>query len=332
MSAGRRDCMRRLSAMLALPAFGAVSTFAQAQSSWTPSGQIVLLNGFSPGGAGDMICRIVAEGIQQNNGVNVIVENRSGANGFLAAQAVSRSAADGHVIGFATMNMLTSAPQLPGTSLPINVATDLTPVASLAVIPSMLVVSPPTQFRSMQELIQLAKASPGKITYGSAGVGSAPHLATELFAKRAGIHLNHIPYKGGAQALVDLRAGRIDFMIGNMPDFFNLIKSNDLIGIGYGGAERLAELPQIPLIKEVVPEFNFSNWFALIGPKDLPQDIASGLNRVVNAALAKPEVRAKIEQLGAVVLSESLDGLQQRIQRDTAMWSEVIKSAGITAG
>ena len=304
---------------------------ALAQAPWLPSREIRLLNGFAAGGSADIICRILAEALRPLLGQSVIVETRSGANGFIAAEAVARAAPDGHTIALATMSMLTIAPQLLGVKLPINVDTDLTPIANIAGIYKLLVAYPNAPFRTVPELIAYAKANPGAISYASAGIGSSPHLAAELFRRQAGIDIVHVPYRGGAPAMIDLAAGRVQMMIGNMTDFLAQTKAGRLRGVAFGGERASPSLPDLPLIKQWLPQYNVSNWFGMVGPGRLPAAITTAWNLALQKAMADSAVQARMADHGAEILVGSVERFNSEIASYRANWSEVIRSAGIRA-
>ena len=308
-----------------LPRLGA------AQAAWKPVRDVRIMNGFAAGGSGELVCRIAAEALRPLFGQNVIVETQAGANGFIAAQTVARAAPDGHTVGMATMSMLTIAPQLPGVTLQINVETDLTPIANLAGIYSLLVVSPDAPFRTVPELIAYAKAKPGAVSYASAGVGSAPHLAAELFRSQAGIDILHVPYKGGAPAMLDVAAGRVQMMFGNLSDFLGQVKAGKLRGVAFGGDRAAPVLPDLPLIKQWLPNYSVSNWFSIVGPGHLPANITAAWNAALQKGLADPAMQSRLADLGAEVLVGSTERFQAEIAAYRANWAGVIRSAGIRA-
>jgi tripartite-type tricarboxylate transporter receptor subunit TctC len=289
------------------------------------------MNGFAAGGSGDFVCRVLADALRPLLGQSVIVDTQAGANGFIAAQTVARAAPDGHTIGLATMSMLTIAPQLPGVKLPISVDTDLTPIANVAGIYKLLIAYPDAPFRAVPELIAYAKANPGKISYASAGIGSSPHLAAELFRSQAGIDIVHIPYKGGAPAIVDLAAGRVQMMIGNMTDFLGQVKGGKLRGIAFGGDRASPALPDLPLIKQWLPQYNVSNWFGIVGPGRLAPHITSALNAAIQKAVAEPAAQARLVEHGAEILAGPVERFNAEIAAYRANWSSVIRTAGIRA-
>lgn len=305
---------------------------AMAQPAWKPSRDVRLICGFAPGGAGDMICRMMAESLRAQWGQSVIVETRSGAGGMISAEVCARAAPDGHTAVLATMGMLTVSPNLPGMNLPISVERDLTPIASVAGIYKILVAYPGAPFRTVPELIAQAKANPGAIAYGSSGVGASPHLAAELFARMAGVEFTHVPYRGGAPAMTDLMAGRIAFMIGNMPDFLPQIRAGALRGVAFGGSSAAPALPDLPLIKQWLPEYDVSNWFGICGPGGLPPQILSAWNAALQQALADPQVRARMTDGGIEILGGPVSEFQERIAKDSRRWTEVIRAADIRAG
>ncbi len=325
MNRKRREFLRAGGAI----ALAGLPRFAMAQQAWRPTRDVRIMNGFAAGGSGELVCRIVAEALRPIFGQHVIVETQAGANGFIAAQAVARAAPDGHTVGLATMSMLTIAPQLPGMKLPINVDSDLTPLSNIAGIYKLLVVSPDAKFRTVPELIAYAKANPGKVTYASAGIGSSPHLAAELFRNQAGIDIVHVPYKGGAPALFDVSAGRVDMMIGNLSDFLGQVKGGKLRGVAFGGDRASPALPDLPLIKQWLPNYSVSNWFSLVGPGHLPAHITSAWNAALQKAVADPAMQARFADLGAEVLAGPRERFLQEIATYRSNWAGVVKSANI---
>lgn len=324
-AASRRTVLTALGAGLA-----AACTPAWAQTeAWKPAKPIRLINGFSAGGSADVLCRMLAEALRPILGQSVIVDTRAGANGFIAAEAVARSAPDGLTIGFATMSMLAVAPQLPGMKLPFNTQTELTPIASIAGIYSLLVSSPDAPFRTVPELIAYAKAHPGALSYASAGIGSMPHLAGELFGRQAGIDIVHVPYKGGSQAIIDLQAGRVQMLLGNMTDYLGQVKNGQLRGIAFGGERASPALPDLPLISRWLPDFNLSNWFGIIGPAHIPEPIVVTLSQAIQSVLADPAIRKRMGDLGAEALPATPAQFTQRIDADRKRWGDVIKAASI---
>jgi tripartite-type tricarboxylate transporter receptor subunit TctC len=312
-----------------LAASGIAALPARAQGAWKPSREVRILCGFAPGGAGDLLCRLMADALRVQWGQAVIVETRSGAGGIISAEACARAAPDGHTVVLATMAMLTVSPQLPGVTMPINMETELTPIASLAGIYKILVSYPQAPFRDVPGLIAHARAHPQAVAYGSAGVGSSPHLAAELFARQAGVELTHVPYRGGAPAITDLVAGRIGFMIGNMPEFLGQIRGGGLRAIAFGGSTAAPALPDLPLIKQWLPGYDVSNWFGFCGPGRLPPEILAAWNAALQAALADPPTRARMVEAGMEIMGGPVASFTNLIAADRQRWGGVIQAAGI---
>ena len=308
-------------ALAALPAF--------AQGEWKPNRPIRLMNGFAAGGSGDLVSRILADGLRPLLGQPVVVETRAGASGYIAADVVAKSPPDGYTIGFATMSMLAVSPQMPGMKIPMDVQKDLTPIGTIANIYSLLVAAPDAPFKTVPELIAYAKANPGKVTYASAGTGSIGHLAGELFRRQAGIDITHVPYKGGSQAMIDLQAGRVHMLLGNMSDYLQQVKAGTLRGIAFGGDRASPALPGLPLIKSVLPDFSMNNWFAIVGPAGLPETIVGSLSRAMQKALADPAVVQRLADLGAEPLPATQPQFVRLIEAERKRWGDVIRAANI---
>jgi tripartite-type tricarboxylate transporter receptor subunit TctC len=308
-------------AATALPAF--------AQAAWKPDRPIRLMNGFAAGGSGDLVSRILADGLRPVLGQQVVVDTRAGASGFIAADAVAKAPPDGYTIGFATMSMFAVAPQMPGMKLPIDMSKDVTPIGSIANIYSLMVAAPDAPFKTVQELIAYAKANPGKVTFASAGTGSIGHLAGELFRRQAGIEMTHVPYKGGSQAMIDLQAGRVHLLLGNMSDYLQQVRAGTLRGIAFGGDRASPALPGLPLIKSVLPEFSMNNWFAIIGPANMPEPIVSSISRAMQTALAEPAVVQRLADLGAEPLPNTQQQFVRLIEAERKRWGDVIRAADI---
>jgi tripartite-type tricarboxylate transporter receptor subunit TctC len=232
----------------------------------------------------------------------------------------------------ATMGMLTVVPEMPGMNLPIVVERDLTPLADLVGIYTVLVANPNAPFRDVPGLIAHARANPGAIAYGSAGVGSSPHLAAELLARTARVEFTHVPYRGGAPAMTDLVAGRVQFMIGNMPEFLGQIRAGALRAIAFGGNRAAPELPDVPLIKQWLPDYEVSNWFSFCGPGGMAPEIQAAWNAALLAGLRNPEIRGRLVEAGMEILGGTVPEFQTRIAGDRQRWGAVIRSAGIRAG
>ena len=310
-------------------ALGLVAPSAWAQAKIT--GDVRFFCGFPPGGTADLLCRILADATKPELGQNVIVESKSGASGFIANETVANAAPDGRTVGLAAMAAMCVAPVMPGQKLPINVDTDLTPIANIVGVYNMLVFGKHVPFRTVPELIEQAKKNPGKISYASAGNGTSQHLAGEMFKKMAGVNLLHVPYRGGAPAIQDIVAGNCDIMFGNMPEFLGQIGGKNLIPIAFGSPRQSPMFPDLPLISQFVPGYAVVNWFGVFGPRGLPADYTELWNKALRAAVAKPDVQKRFLDNGMDTIIGSPAELKATIVADRKKWAEVIQEAGMRA-
>lgn len=295
------------------------------------TGDVRFLCGFAPGGTADLLCRILAEAVMPEVGQKVIVENKTGASGFIANEIVANSTPDGRTIGLAAMAAMCVSPVMPGQKLPINVDTDLTPLVNIAGVYNMLVFGKHMKLRSVPELIEEAKKNPGKLSYASAGNGTSQHLAGELFQKMAGVKLLHVPYRGGAPAIQDMISGNCDLMFGNMPEFLGQIGGGGLIPIAFGSPRVSPMFEKLPLISQTLPGFEVVNWFAVFGSKGLSADLAALWNKALRAAVAKPDVQKRFLENGMDTVTGTPEQLKAAIVADRKKWADVIQSAGIRA-
>jgi tripartite-type tricarboxylate transporter receptor subunit TctC len=294
-------------------------------------GDVRFYCGFAPGGTADLLCRILADAVTPEVGQKVIVDTKTGASGFIANETVANGAPDGRTIGLAAMAAMCVAPVMPGQKLPINVDTDLTPIANIAGVYNMLVFGKHVPFRTVPELIEQAKKNPGKLSYASAGNGTSQHLAGELFQKMAGVKLLHVPYRGGAPAIQDMVAGNCDMMFGNMPEFLGQIGGGGLIPIAFGSPHPSPLFPNLPVISKYLPGFEVVNWFAVFGSKGLPADLVGAWNKALRAAVAKPDVQKRFVENGMDTVIGSPEELKATIIADRKKWAAVIQEAGIRA-
>ena len=320
---------RTLLAAANAAALGLVGSPAWAQAKI--SGDVRFFCGFPPGGTADLLCRILADALKPEIGQNVIVETKSGASGFIANEAVANSPPDGRTVGLAAMAAMCVSPVMPGQKLPINVDTDLTPIASIVGVYNMLVFGKHVPFRTVPELIEQAKKNPGKISYASAGNGTSQHLAGELFKKMAGVNLLHVPYRGGAPAIQDMVAGNCDIMFGNMPEFLGQIGGKNLIPIAFGSPRQSPMFPDLPLISQFVPGYSVVNWFGVFGSRGLPADLTELWNKALRAAVAKADVQKRFLENGMDTTIGSPADLKATIVADRKKWAEVIREAGMRA-
>jgi tripartite-type tricarboxylate transporter receptor subunit TctC len=296
-----------------------------------PSKDVRIICGFAPGGTCDLLSRFLAEHLTPIFGQRVIVENRTGASGMIAADLVAKSPPDGHVVSLATMSMHTILPEMPGVRMPFDVDRDLTPIANVANIYNILVVRPNAPFRTVPELIAHARANPGRLTYASAGNGSSQHLSAELFNRVADVDLLHVPYRGGAPAIVDIAAGRTDLMFGNMPEFLGQIRDGGLRPIAFGAPRVSPLFPNLPRIAETVPEFEIRNWLGIAGPGNLPPAIIARWNVALRQVGADPVFQRRMTDNGMEIIVGSPEEFRRTIAEDRRRWGEVIRGANIRA-
>jgi tripartite-type tricarboxylate transporter receptor subunit TctC len=294
-----------------------------------PSRTITIVSPYQAGGTSDIIARILAQKLSERWGKSVIVENRPGANGGIGVTAVARATADGATLLAVASSALTINP-LFYSKLPYNVDSDLAPISRTGRVTNVLVVNPSVPVKNIQELIALAKAQPGKLSYASQGNGSNGQVTGELFKQRAGIDILHVPYKGSAPAVQDLLGGQVQLMFDNLPSVLQLIRSGQLRALAVTTSERDPQLPETPTIAESgLTGFDTSAWFALLAPKATPDVVRIEIERAVIAVLTAPDTRNQLRAAGIEVAADGSSELQKRIGDETQMWRNVISKAGI---
>jgi tripartite-type tricarboxylate transporter receptor subunit TctC len=290
---------------------------------------VTIVSPYQAGGTSDIIARILAQKLSENWGKNVIVENRPGANGGIGVMAVTHAIPDGHTLLAVASSALTINPLFYPT-LPYSVDRDLAPITRTGTVANVLVVNPSVTANTVQELIALAKAKPGQLSYASQGNGSNGQVTGELFKQRASINILHIPYKGSAPAVQDLLSGQVQLMFDNLPSVLQLIRSSKLRALAVTTAKRSPQLPDIPTIAESgLPGFDTSAWFALLAPKATPKAVGAEIERAAIAALSAPDTRERLRAAGIDVAADGSAALQKRIDDETQMWRVVISKAGI---
>lgn len=294
-----------------------------------PSRIVTIVSAYQAGGTSDIIARILAQKLSERWGKSVIVENKPGANGGIGVTMVTHATPDGNTLLAVASSALTINP-LFYRNLPYSVDRDLAPITRTGTVANVLVVNPSVPATNVQELIALAKARPGQLSYASQGNGSNGQVTGELFKQRANIDILHIPYKGSAPAVQDLLGGRVQLMFDNLPSVLQLIRSGQLRALAVTTAERDPQLPDIPTIAESgLPGFDTSAWFALLAPKATPQPVLDELERAAIEALTAPDARERLRAVGVNVVADGSTALQRRIGDETQMWSNVISKAGI---
>jgi tripartite-type tricarboxylate transporter receptor subunit TctC len=285
--------------------------------------------GFAPGGSTDLVARIMAGKLTEALGQQVIVDNRPGAGGSIAASMVAKAAPDGYTTYHAGITMAIN-PALR-KDLPYHPLRDFTPISLVAKLPTVLMVNASAPPKTVKEFVAHARANPGKLNYASSGAGAAPHLAMELFKKMAGIQLTHVPYKGSAPALNDLMAGNVYCMFDNLPAALSQIKAGRVRALAVGTLQRSNQIPDVPTIAESgYPDFEVTVWYGMFAPAGLPKPVLTKLNSNVQAILRMPDVQKRFEELSAVPSPMTPEQFSAFLKSEVARWATVIREAGIT--
>lgn len=296
-----------------------------------PSRGVTVTVGFAPGGGTDTAARIVAQKLSENIGQPVVVENKAGAGGNIAAQQIALAPPDGYTIHLTSVGPMTVAPHLV-KSLGYDPKKDIAPITMGVMFPNVLVVGNAVPAKSLPEFVALAKQQPGKLTYGSSGIGGAGHLAGELFKQRAGIDMVHAPYKGGGPAITDLLGGRIEMYVSVPSTAQPHIEAGKVRALATTGSRRTATLPSVPTVAESgYPGFEATNWYAFVAPGRTPKEILDYWNREIGKVLADPKVREDLAKHGLDPVPGTRDELAQYIDAETAKWGKVVREARITA-
>ena len=324
-----RSRIRALAALAAVTfAAAAPLSGAQAQAGAWPTKPIRIVVTFPPGGAPDTLARVLAEKWAPL-GQPITVDNKPGAGGNIGADIVAKAAGDGHtlVIGTVGTHAINAALY---DKMPYNHLKDFTPITFLASTPNLLVVNKSVPANNVKELIELAKKQP--LSFGSAGSGTSIHLSGELFNTLAGVKMQHIPYKGRAQAIPDLVGGRVQLMFDNMPSSLPLVKNGELKGIAVTSSQRSPAAPEIPTIAESgLPGFEATSWFALLASPGLPRDLQMRINAETLKVMALPDVKEKLAKLGLDINTGTPEALTTHMQAETVKWAKVVKDSGAKA-
>jgi tripartite-type tricarboxylate transporter receptor subunit TctC len=312
-------------------ALGAGLPHAASAQAW-PTKPIRLLVGFAPGGGTDIVARALAPKMSEVLGQQVVVDNRPGAAGTIAADQTAKSAPDGYTLLMGHSNSNAIAPFVLA-KVPYDAATDFSAITYIGYVPNVLVVHPSVPAKSVAELVALAKAKPGVYTYASSGIGSTQHLAGALFAKLTDTQLNHIPYKGSGQAVVDLIAGQVNMNFDTLPPVLPHIREGKLRALAISTPQRLPQLPDVPTFSEVgIRGFDVTNWYSVMGPKDLPKEIVAKINDAVKKAMTDPAIRPKLEaqgvQFGGAQTPEEFNAF---IKTELTKYQRLVKELNVKA-
>jgi len=316
--------------LLATPIILAAASARAAE--WVPKQPIKILVGYAPGGTADIAARIAADTLQRKHGLTVVVENKTGAGGFIALMGVSQAPPDGYTLGIGIMGQLAVGPVVPGSNIPLDLDKELVPVANLVGVPMALIVRMEAPFKTIPEFVAYAKANPGKVTYASTGLGSTNQLAAEfLAAESGGLKLTHVPYRGGAPAIADVAAGNVDLFFGNVSEIMSMVRGGKVRALALAATRPSPVAPELPLLTKDIPALDISNWFGLVGPAALPADIKAAVARLFLDAVADPSNKELLDRQGLAPMGQGPDAFAAYIRKDRERWAKVVKAGNIKA-
>jgi tripartite-type tricarboxylate transporter receptor subunit TctC len=292
-----------------------------------PSRSVRIIVGFPPGGTADIVARLIGQWLSDQLGQPFIVENRSGASGNIAVEAVVRASPDGYtllqIIGTNAINASLY------DNLNFNFIRDIAPIASIARVPLVMEVNPSVPANTVLEFIAYAMANPGKISMASAGIGTPGHVAGELFKIMTGVDMVHVPYRGSAPLVTDLLGGQVQAAFDNLPPSIGHIRTGTLRALAVTSAMRSEALPDIPTVSDFVPGYEASSFYGVGAPKNTPVEIINKLSAVINAGLADPSMKARLAELGGTMFAGSPADFEKLIANETEKWGKVIRAANI---
>jgi tripartite-type tricarboxylate transporter receptor subunit TctC len=324
MKLPRRQFLHLAAGAAALPA---MLRIAGAQT--YPTQPVRIIVGVTAGGSADILARLMGQWLSERLGQPFVIENRPGAGGNIATEAAVRAPADGYAL--LLIGVWNAIDATLYEKLNFNFIRDIAPVASIALTPAVMVVNPSFPTKTVPEFIAHAKHNPGKINYGSAGIGSPNHMAGELFKVMTGINMVHVPYRGAGEALTDTLGGQVQVMFATTGAAIEYIRAGKLRALAVTTATRLEVLPDVPTVGEIVPSYEATFWSGIGAPSNTPVEIISKLNKEINAALADPRVKARLADLGGVPIPMTSAAFGTLIAADTEKWAKVIRAAHIKA-
>lgn len=300
---------------------------AAAEAQTYPNKSLRLIVPFAPGGGADLLARLVGVKVAESLGQQVVIDNRAGASGNIAAEVAAKSAPDGYTLLQANVAHAISASLY--RKLNYELAKDFVPVTQLASMPFMLAVNPSVPANSVKELIALAKSQPGQLNYGSSGNGGPSHLATELFKSMAGVEIRHIPYKGGAPAATDLISGQIQMLFNTLPVILPHVRTGRMKGLAIASSRRIPAAPDLPTVAEAgLPEFEASTWYGVMVPVGTPSPIVNKLHRAFVAALNAPDVRERLTNENFELVGSTPMEFAMYVRAEIPKWAKVVKASG----
>ena len=305
-------------------ALSALSRIARAQA--YPSRPIRWVVGFVPGGATDIIARLMGQWLSERLGQSVVIENRPGAGSNIATEVVVNAPPDGYTLLLVGPSHAVNATLYP--KLNYNFIRDIAPIASISREPLVMVVNPSVPAKTVPEFIAYAKANPGKLNMASSGIGTSVHVGGELFKMMTSINMLHVPYRGAAPAITDLIGGRVQVMFATLPSSIEYIKAGNLRALAVTTARRTPALPDLPIVADVLPGYEASAMYGVGAPHNTPVEIVDKLNKEINAGLADPRMQARLADLGGTVLPGTPADFAKLIAEETQKWAKVVKFSG----
>ena len=318
----------RIRKVLAATAVAVISTVSSlAHAAW-PEKPVTMIVPWAAGGSTDILARLLSEHLSQAFGQPFVVENRSGASGNIGSSMVAKASPDGYTLLVGSMSTHTMNQALYKT-MPFDGVKDFTPIAKVALVTNTMVINPSLPVNSVAEFIEYAKARPGEIAYASAGPGSTNHLSAAMFEKATGVQLLHVPYRGGAPAVLDTVANQTKLLFTAGTQSLPFVKDNKLKLLAVTEGERAPTLPDVPTVAETVPGYELAVWYGVFGPAKMDAGLVKRLNAEINAVLTKPAVVQKLEGMSVQALQSSPDGFAADLQRDAAKFDALIRELGI---
>jgi len=324
MKIPRREFLHLATSAAALTA---ASRIADAQA--YPTRPVRIVVGYAAGGGTDIVARLMGQWLSERLGQQFVIENRTGAATNIGTEAVARAPADGY-----TLLLVHTANAINATlyeKLSFNFIRDITPVAGIIRVPSVMVVNPSLPAKTVPEFIAYAKANPGKINMGSGGAGGPDHMSGELFKTMTGVNMIHVPYRGLSPALSDLLGGQVQVIFSSLPAAIEYIRAGKLRALAVTTATRFEGAPDIPTVGDVVPGYEASQWYGVGAPNNTPVEIVDKLNKEINAGLVNPKLRAQLADLGGTLLPGSAADFGKLIAEETEKWGKVVKFSGAKA-
>jgi tripartite-type tricarboxylate transporter receptor subunit TctC len=321
------NLLRRTLIKSAAAALAAAALPRRASAQDYPTRPVRIVAGFAAGGGVDITARLIGQWLADRLGQSFVIENRPGAGGNIGTEAVVNAAADGYTLLLATVPNAVNASLYE--KLNFNFLRDTAPVAGIIRVPMVILLNPQVPATTVPEFIAYAKANPGKLNMASAGNGSAPHMAGELFKMMAGVNLVHIPYRGQGPALTDLLGSDVQVLFATAPGTSDYIKTGKLRALAVTAASRAQVLPELPTVADFVPGYEANQWYGLSAPKNTPAEIVARLNREINAGIADHAMKARLAAIGGEPLPGSAGEFGRLIAEETEKWGKVVRAAGI---